>query len=156
MTYYGSTRVIPHYNVMGVAKASLEASIRYLASDFGEFNIRVNGLSPGPLNTLAARGITYVPDFLCNRMGIVTCANEQYGAMPHDPAIERHFGSDWDNALFVITQRVLARAAAEEITPAIAANRLADELARQPHPIWPGRSRQIIDGLLAARWHERR
>lgn len=106
--------------------------------------------------SLAARGITYVPDFLCNRMGIVTCANEQYGAMPHDPAIERHFGSDWDNALFVITQRVLARAAAEEITPAIAANRLADELARQPHPIWPGRSRQIIDGLLAARWHERR
>ncbi|MCA9424967.1 MAG: enoyl-ACP reductase [Candidatus Omnitrophica bacterium] len=64
MTYYGSTRVIPHYNVMGVAKASLEASIRYLASDFGEFNIRVNGLSPGPLNTLAARGITGFPKML--------------------------------------------------------------------------------------------
>lgn len=64
MTYYGSTRVIPHYNVMGVAKASLEASIRYLASDLGEFNIRVNGLSPGPLNTLAARGITGFPKML--------------------------------------------------------------------------------------------
>jgi enoyl-[acyl-carrier protein] reductase I len=58
MTYHGSERVIPNYNVMGVAKASLEASIRYLAADLGRENIRVNGLSPGPINTLAARGIS--------------------------------------------------------------------------------------------------
>ena len=64
MTYFGSTRVIPHYNVMGVAKASLEASVRYLAAEFGEYNIRVNALSPGPLNTLAARGITGFPKML--------------------------------------------------------------------------------------------
>jgi len=64
MTYHGSQHVIPHYNVMGVAKASLEASIRYLAADLGEFNIRVNGLSPGPLNTLAARGIARFPVML--------------------------------------------------------------------------------------------
>jgi enoyl-[acyl-carrier protein] reductase I len=58
MTYHGSERVIPNYNVMGVAKASLEASIRYLAAEFGDANIRVNGLSPGPISTLAARGIS--------------------------------------------------------------------------------------------------
>ena len=57
LTYYGSERVMPHYNVMGVAKAALEASVRYLAVDLGGRNIRVNGLSAGPMKTLAASGI---------------------------------------------------------------------------------------------------
>jgi len=56
MSYYGSTKVVPHYNVMGVAKASLEASTRYLAYDLGEKKIRVNCISAGPMQTLAARG----------------------------------------------------------------------------------------------------
>ena len=54
LTYYGSERVMPHYNVMGVAKAALEASVRYLAVDLGSKNIRVNSLSAGPMKTLAA------------------------------------------------------------------------------------------------------
>jgi enoyl-[acyl-carrier protein] reductase I len=58
MTYYGSEKVVPHYNVMGVAKASLEASTRYLAYDLGPKRIRVNCISAGPVNTLAARGIS--------------------------------------------------------------------------------------------------
>jgi enoyl-[acyl-carrier protein] reductase I len=58
MTYYGSEKVVPHYNVMGVAKASLEASTRYLAYDLGPKKIRVNCISAGPVNTLAARGIS--------------------------------------------------------------------------------------------------
>jgi enoyl-[acyl-carrier protein] reductase I len=58
MTYYGSEKVVPHYNVMGVAKASLEASTRYLAYDLGSKKIRVNCISAGPMNTLAARGIS--------------------------------------------------------------------------------------------------
>lgn len=58
MTYYGSVKVVPHYNVMGVAKASLEASVRYLAYDLGPKKIRVNAISAGPVNTLAARGIS--------------------------------------------------------------------------------------------------
>ncbi|BAT59858.1 enoyl-[acyl-carrier-protein] reductase [NADH] FabI [Variibacter gotjawalensis] len=58
LTYGGSTRVMPNYNVMGVAKAALEASMRYLATDFGPSNIRVNALSPGPVRTLAGAGIT--------------------------------------------------------------------------------------------------
>ena len=58
MTYHGSVKVVPHYNVMGVAKASLEASVRYLAYDLGPRKIRVNAISAGPVNTLAARGIS--------------------------------------------------------------------------------------------------
>lgn len=58
MTYYGSEKVVPNYNVMGVAKAALEASVRYLANDLGPDGIRVNAVSAGPLNTLAARGIS--------------------------------------------------------------------------------------------------
>ena len=57
LTYYGSERVMPHYNVMGVAKAALEASVRYLATDLGPQNIRVNAISAGPIKTLAASGI---------------------------------------------------------------------------------------------------
>jgi enoyl-[acyl-carrier protein] reductase I len=57
LTYYGAERVMPHYNVMGVAKAALEASVRYLAADLGPKNIRVNAISAGPIKTLAASGI---------------------------------------------------------------------------------------------------
>lgn len=57
LTYYGAERVMPHYNVMGVAKAALEASVRYLAADLGEQAIRVNAISAGPIKTLAASGI---------------------------------------------------------------------------------------------------
>lgn len=57
LTYYGAERVMPHYNVMGVAKAALEASVRYLAEDLGKKGIRVNSISAGPIKTLAASGI---------------------------------------------------------------------------------------------------
>jgi enoyl-[acyl-carrier protein] reductase I len=57
LTYLGAERVMPHYNVMGVAKAALEASVKYLAVDFGDRNIRVNAISAGPIKTLAASGI---------------------------------------------------------------------------------------------------
>lgn len=57
LTYYGAEKWMPHYNVMGIAKAGLEASVRYLAADLGEKNIRVNAISAGPIKTLAASGI---------------------------------------------------------------------------------------------------
>lgn len=57
LTYYGAERVMPHYNVMGVAKAALEASVRYLAADFGPDGIRVNAISAGPVRTLAGAGV---------------------------------------------------------------------------------------------------
>ncbi len=64
MTYYGAEKVIPHYNVMGVAKAALESATRYLAYDLGPKKIRVNCLSAGPVNTLAARGISGFAEML--------------------------------------------------------------------------------------------
>jgi enoyl-[acyl-carrier protein] reductase I len=64
MSYYGAEKVVPHYNVMGVAKASLEASTRYLAYDLGPKQIRVNCISAGPVNTLAARGIAGFSEML--------------------------------------------------------------------------------------------
>lgn len=57
MSYYGAEKVVSNYNVMGVAKAALEASVRYLAADLGKQNIRVNAISAGPINTLSARGV---------------------------------------------------------------------------------------------------
>ncbi len=64
LTYYGAEKVVPKYNVMGVAKAALEASVRYLANDLGPKNIRVNAISAGPIKTLAARGVSGLGEML--------------------------------------------------------------------------------------------
>jgi enoyl-[acyl-carrier protein] reductase I len=64
LTFHGSQKVVPHYNIMGVAKAALEATVRYLANDLGPRNIRVNAISAGPIKTLAARGIGGLGDML--------------------------------------------------------------------------------------------
>jgi len=64
LTYYGSTRVVPNYNVMGVAKAALECCVRYLAFDLGRQSVRVNAISAGPIKTLAARGIGGLSDMM--------------------------------------------------------------------------------------------
>jgi enoyl-[acyl-carrier protein] reductase I len=64
MSYFGAEKVVPRYNVMGVAKAALEASVRYLASDLGAKGIRVNAISAGPIKTLAARGISKLGEML--------------------------------------------------------------------------------------------
>src|SRR5918998_712781 len=64
MTYYGAEKVVPNYNVMGVAKAALEASTRYLAYDLGKHNIRVNTISAGPINTLSARAVSNMSSML--------------------------------------------------------------------------------------------
>jgi enoyl-[acyl-carrier protein] reductase I len=67
LTYYGSEKVVPHYNVMGVAKAALEASVRYLAYDLGKQKVRVNAISAGPIKTLAARGISGFGEMLTSQ-----------------------------------------------------------------------------------------
>jgi enoyl-[acyl-carrier protein] reductase I len=64
LTYFGAEKVVPNYNVMGVAKAALEATVRYLASNLGAKNIRVNAISAGPIKTLAARGVGALGDML--------------------------------------------------------------------------------------------
>ncbi|HEV8076716.1 MAG TPA: enoyl-ACP reductase, partial [Candidatus Acidoferrum sp.] len=64
LTYYGAEKVVPKYNVMGVAKAALEATVRYLANDLGPKGIRVNAISAGPIKTLAARGVSQLGEML--------------------------------------------------------------------------------------------
>ncbi len=64
MSYYGAEKVVQNYNVMGVAKSALESSTRYLANDMGPKGIRVNAISAGPINTLSARGVKNMSDFL--------------------------------------------------------------------------------------------
>lgn len=96
---------------------------------------------------LAARGITYVPDFLTNRMGIVTCADEGAGYVPDDPMIERHLSKDWTHSIHRTTLEVLERAEASGRPPGAVALERADELSRQPHPIFGHRGYQIIRGL---------
>src|SRR6185437_738754 len=66
MSYYGAEKVVPKYNVMGVAKAALEATVRYLANDLGKQGVRVNAISAGPIKTLAARGISGLGEMLAS------------------------------------------------------------------------------------------
>lgn len=91
LTYLGSERVVPHYNVMGVAKAALESTVRYLAYDLGPKNIRVNAISAGPIKTLAARGVS----------GISKMVDHHKACAPLRRATEQ--GEVGDTALFLIS-----------------------------------------------------
>jgi enoyl-[acyl-carrier protein] reductase I len=91
LTYLGAERVVPHYNVMGVAKAALEATVRYLAHDLGPRNIRVNAISAGPIKTLAARGVS----------GISKMVDHHKEFAPLRRATEQ--GEVGDTALFLIS-----------------------------------------------------
>lgn len=91
LTYYGAEKVMPHYNVMGVAKAALEATVRYLAHDLGPKNIRVNAVSAGPIKTLAARGVS----------GISKMVDHHKDFAPLRRATEQ--GEVGDTALFLIS-----------------------------------------------------
>ena len=76
LTYLGAERVVPHYNVMGVAKAALESAVRYLANDLGPKNIRVNAISAGPIKTLAARGVSGI-----SKIGRASCRERVYSSV---------------------------------------------------------------------------
>ena len=91
LTYLGAERVVPHYNVMGVAKAALEATVRYLAHDLGPKNIRINAVSAGPIKTLAARGVS----------GISKMVDHHKDFAPLRHATEQ--GEVGDTALFLIS-----------------------------------------------------
>jgi glutamate dehydrogenase/leucine dehydrogenase len=96
--------------------------------------------------------ILYVPDFLTNRMGIVNCANEQYGFIKEDPFFEKHLSREWEHSIHQTTLRVLKESRETDDAPAKVAIRIADELSLQPHPIFGHRGIQIIDCLIADGW----
>jgi glutamate dehydrogenase/leucine dehydrogenase len=101
-------------------------------------------------------GIIYVPDFLTNRMGIVNCANEQYGYVKNDRYFERHLSRDWEHSIYQTALRVLRRSKQSSQPPAAVAIKLAEELSMQPHPIFGHRGKEIIRSLLEDKWHESR
>jgi glutamate dehydrogenase/leucine dehydrogenase len=101
---------------------------------------------------LRERGVTFIPDFVASRMGIVSCANEQYGSLPDDPAILRHFGRTWENAVYVVTRKVLGSADRGGVTTTAAAAALADELSLVPHPLFPHRGAALVEALVAEGW----
>lgn len=103
---------------------------------------------------LFERGILYVPDFLVNRMGIVHCANEQYGYVSNDAFILRHLDKHWKHSIYQMTLKVLRLARDMKETPGTAAIKLADELSLEKHPIFGHRGRQIIASLVEDAWHE--
>jgi glutamate dehydrogenase/leucine dehydrogenase len=103
---------------------------------------------------LFQRGIVYVPDFLTNRMGIVTCANEQYGYVNNDPAIEQHLNREWEFSIHQVALKVLKEAKAKNVPPSSVALKMADELSFVPHPLFGHRGQEIIDSLVANKWEQ--
>ena len=97
---------------------------------------------------LAKRSILYVPDFVVNRMGIVSCANEQYGSLTPDPAVSRHLDSADPDSIQQTVTRVLQTARAAGTSPLVAAHRLADARITEPHPIWGTRACTLVERVL--------
>lgn len=104
---------------------------------------------------LHERGIAYIPDFVTNRMGIVNCANEQYGVMDHDGYIERHLAGEWEHSIQNTIAAMLDKSRATGLPPGRIAIEMADELAKEPHPIFGHRGRQIIDALVGEKWYDK-
>jgi glutamate dehydrogenase/leucine dehydrogenase len=103
------------------------------------------------------QGVVYVPDFVCNRMGIVNCANEQYGSIGEmgstkDPITSRHLNKDWEHSVYQVTSQVIRMARDKGISTDEAARQLADVYAEEEHPIWGHRSKAIIQSLTEDGW----
>jgi len=101
---------------------------------------------------LASRGILYLPDFLVNRMGIVHCADEQYGSLTPDPRLEAHLGDAWENSIYNLSLSVLAEAQRTGEPPARVALRRAEERSFELHPLWGHRGAAILRSLVADGW----
>ncbi len=101
---------------------------------------------------LFKRNIAYVPDFLVNRMGIVQCANEQYGYVENDSFIERHFAKDWVHSIYQTTLAVLQESQKNQEPTAKIAIRMAEVLSLEKHPIFGHRAQEIIQSLLKYNW----
>lgn len=110
-------------------------------------------VNDGPL--LVEQGITYIPDFLANRMGITNCADEQSGYVPDDPDYQRHFDPEWEYGIPRLTRRIIENATISGEATTVEAIRLAEEFATRPHPLLGHRGQRIIDGLVADRWEAR-
>ena len=102
--------------------------------------------------TLHKRGVLYVPDFLCNRMGIVNCANEQYGVLANDPAIAAHLDRETPHGIYQRSLEVFRRSAERGRPPQEEADALASRLSDELHPVWGDRADRIIDSIVHSDW----
>jgi len=114
-----------------------------------------NQLANSQTDALAIQnqGITYVPDFLVNRMGIVNCADEQAGYVENDPLFYRHLDKDYEFGVYQTSLRVLKQSAQTQKTSAEVAIKLADELALEVNLIYGHRGAKIIQSLVNNEWH---
>ncbi len=103
---------------------------------------------------LMETGVTFVPDFLTNRMGIVNCADEQSGYIDNDPFFTRHLDREWEHSIFRTTLKVLNDAQQNNQSPVDVAVRLADELSLQDNPIYGHRGEKIIRSLVQMNWQD--
>ena len=101
---------------------------------------------------LQERGIVYLPDFLVNRMGIVNCADEQYGYVDVDSRMEAHLGDEWENSVYNLSLEVLAQARRGGTTPARVAVELAERRSFETHPLWGHRGVEIIRSVARGGW----
>ena len=104
--------------------------------------------------SVSQKGLVYVPDFLTNRMGIVNCANEQYGYVQNDPFIERHLEKDWEYSVYQTTLKVLEEAKNTGNPTGKVAVELADKLSLEDHPVFGHRGEQIIKTLVEEYWEK--
>ena len=104
---------------------------------------------------LFSSGILYVPDFLTNRMGIVNCANEQYGFIENDPLINQHFDHDWEHSIFKTAMNVLKESKLKKVPTGKIALEKAEMLSLINHPIFGHRGKMIIDSLVNSNWEKR-
>jgi len=104
---------------------------------------------------LMDKSITYIPDFLTNRMGIVNCANEQYGYVDNDPYFHRHLDKEWEHSIYKTSLEVLGNSKKSGLSPALEAIKLADHHAASLHPIFGHRANMIIQNLVAEGWENK-
>ncbi len=105
-------------------------------------------------NLIYNSGILYVPDFLTNRMGIVNCANEQYGYITNDPIINQHYNKDWEHSIYQTAMQVFNNSKNKNKPTGEVALELAEKLSLENHPIFGHRGEKIIKSLIASNWAE--
>ena len=100
--------------------------------------------------------IIYIPDFLTNRMGIVNCANEQYGFISDDSVVNLHFGREWEFSIYNMAKNVLTESAKMRVSTNVIAQKMADELSKICHPLFGHRGEKIIEDLVKNSWESYR
>ncbi|XP_037554684.1 leucine dehydrogenase [Dermacentor silvarum] len=113
-------------------------------------------LSDSDCDLLDEHGVLYVPEYIFNRMAVVSSAYEMYGRMQNDPEMEKHFGCEWEHSIGSLVRHVLSESADRGCSTVAVADELAERWSREPHPLWPGRARALLAALLAHGWHRGR